>query len=135
MKFAITMFILVARTQNKEFSAMLAAAYILIEISLISCSPRWTNTTELWNITSAFYHYSATLIFRFLATGICAQRTAEEISGPYTNSYDLTYSRLYIFEDNAFEYTSSGHLGFGDTVRGNYSISRHNIILKYTIRE
>ncbi len=40
---------------NKGFSAMLAAEYILIDISLISYSPSITNITELWNIPSAFY--------------------------------------------------------------------------------
>ena len=40
---------------NKGFSAMLASEYILIDISLISCSPSFTNITELWNIPSAFY--------------------------------------------------------------------------------
>ena len=36
-------------------TAMLASEYILIDISLISCSPNFTNITELWNIPSAFY--------------------------------------------------------------------------------
>jgi hypothetical protein len=40
---------------------MLAAEYILIDISLISYSPSFTNITELWNIPSAFYLYSATV--------------------------------------------------------------------------
>jgi len=40
---------------------MLAAEYILIDISLISCSPSCTNITELWNIPSAFYLYPATV--------------------------------------------------------------------------
>ena len=40
---------------------MLAAEYILIDISLLSCSPNWTNITELWNMPSAFYLYSATV--------------------------------------------------------------------------
>jgi hypothetical protein len=40
---------------------MLAAEYILIDISLISCSPSCTNITELWNIPSAFYLWSATV--------------------------------------------------------------------------
>lgn len=35
------------RTHNNGFSAMLASEYILIEISLISCSPIFTNITEL----------------------------------------------------------------------------------------
>jgi hypothetical protein len=36
---------------------MLPEEQILIDISLISCSPGWTNITELWNIISAFYLY------------------------------------------------------------------------------
>src|SRR6185436_13663417 len=40
---------------------MLAAEYILIDISLISYSPICTNITELWNIPSAFYLYPATV--------------------------------------------------------------------------
>ena len=40
---------------------MLATEYILIDISLISYSPSFTNLTELWNIPSAFYLYPATL--------------------------------------------------------------------------
>ena len=40
---------------NKGLSAMLASEHILIDISLISCSPSCTNITELWNIPSAFY--------------------------------------------------------------------------------
>ena len=54
MKFQIT-------TANKGFSAMLAAEYVLIDISLISYSPSFTNITELWNIPSAFYLYPATV--------------------------------------------------------------------------
>src|SRR4029079_11547416 len=46
---------------NKGFSAMLASEYILIDISLISYSPSFTNITELWNIPSAFYLYPATV--------------------------------------------------------------------------
>ena len=37
---------------NKGFSAMLAEEYKLIDISLIGCSPGWTNKAELQNITS-----------------------------------------------------------------------------------
>jgi len=40
---------------NKGFSSMLASEHIFINISLISCSPSWTNTTEFWNMPSAFY--------------------------------------------------------------------------------
>ena len=40
---------------NKGLSAMLASEHILVDISLISCSPSCTNITELWNIPSAFY--------------------------------------------------------------------------------
>jgi hypothetical protein len=46
---------------NKGFSAMLASEHILIDISLISCSPSFTNITKLWNIPSAFYLYPATV--------------------------------------------------------------------------
>jgi len=40
---------------------MLATEYILIDTSLISYSPSFTNITEPWNIPSAFYLYPATL--------------------------------------------------------------------------
>jgi len=40
---------------------MLASEYILIDITLISYSPSFTNITELWNVTSALYLYSATV--------------------------------------------------------------------------
>ena len=46
---------------NKGFSAMLASQHILIDISLISCSPSFTNITGLGNIPSAFYLYPATV--------------------------------------------------------------------------
>ena len=45
----------ITRTHNKGFSAMLASEHIRIDISLIGCSPNFTNITELWNIPSAFY--------------------------------------------------------------------------------
>ena len=35
-----------------EFSAMLAVEYILVDISLISCSPGWTNKAQRQNIKS-----------------------------------------------------------------------------------
>jgi len=41
--------------------AMLASEHILIDISLISYNPSFTNITELWNIPSAFYLWSATV--------------------------------------------------------------------------
>ena len=40
---------------------MLASEHILIDITLISCSPIFTNITQLWNIPSAFYLWSATV--------------------------------------------------------------------------
>jgi len=50
-----------AYAANKGFSAMLASEHILIDITLISCNPNFTNITELWNIPSAFYLYPATV--------------------------------------------------------------------------
>ena len=47
---------------NKGLSAMLASEHILIDISLISYSPSLTNITGLWNIPSAFYLWSATVL-------------------------------------------------------------------------
>ncbi|MFC0775470.1 hypothetical protein [Terrimonas alba] len=40
---------------RKVIAALLASEYILIEITLFSCSPNFTNITKLWNIPSAFY--------------------------------------------------------------------------------
>jgi len=41
------------------FSAMLAEEYILIDISLISCSPGWTNKSQQKNLTSSSVFQSA----------------------------------------------------------------------------
>jgi hypothetical protein len=38
---------------NREFAAMLPEEYILIDISLIICSPGWTNKAERQNIFSS----------------------------------------------------------------------------------
>jgi hypothetical protein len=43
------------RTANKGLSAMLASEYILIDMPVLSYSPSFSLTDELWNIPSAFY--------------------------------------------------------------------------------
>jgi hypothetical protein len=48
---------------NKGLSAMLAAEQILIDISLISCSPNCTNITQLWNLPAGRQVYHQLSIF------------------------------------------------------------------------
>ena len=42
---------------------MLAAEHILIDITLISCSPSFTNITELWNLPACRQVYHQLSIF------------------------------------------------------------------------
>ena len=82
---------------NKGFSAMLASEYVLIDISLISCSPSFTNITELWNIPSAFYLYPATV------PG-CSNTDYQHSRKPWTLGAIISFKRSqYILDVNDFK--------------------------------
>jgi hypothetical protein len=48
---------------NKGLSAMLASEYIMIDISLFSCSSIFTNITQLWNLPAGRQVYPHLSIF------------------------------------------------------------------------
>ena len=71
------------------------------------------------------------VMFFFLTTGkVVGQTNSVKVVGLYRSDWATTNWRLYLYENNTFEYSSIGHLGIGDTIHGTYKILNNILYTK-----